>query len=471
MANIQSRTEFASAINQICAERGIEPEVVLETIKSAILAAYRKEYGVEIKTDENDEEIEDGYEVELDSDTGEASIFKTDEDGKKEDITPPGFGRIATQTAKQVILQRVREAEKDAIIEEYKDKVNTMITGMVLRFDGKNVIYDIGRGQAYMPPEDQIPTEFYKMNQRMAVYIKDIRETMRGKTIIVSRSLPELVLELFNREVPEVSSGAVEIKAISREAGHRTKIAVDSTQEGVDPVGSCVGQKGVRVQEVINELNNEKIDIIQYSDDPNLFIAASLAPAENLDIKINDKKKSAVVTVPEDQLSLAIGKGGQNVRLAAKLTGYKIDIKGTGVSATGEAEFEIDELSLDEEIRNTLVGAKITTFEAVFNKKEQLTDLEGIDEKVVKDIVGKIEKFNESLNEIMKDSEKANQEESEEEKEKSADDSQEEPKDSDDKKDKESEEEQDEKSTKEDEEEKTEKEEEKPVSPDEGGTE
>ena len=408
MANSQSRTEFASAINQICAERGIEPEVVFETIKSAILAAYRKEYDVESIENEATEEIDDGYEVTLNPDTGEASIFKVNEDDKKEDITPPEFGRIATQTAKQVILQRVREAEKDAIIEEYKDKVDTMITGMVLRFDGKNVIYDIGRGQAYMPPEDQIPTEFYKMNQRMAVFIKDIRETMRGKTIIVSRSTPELVVELFRREVPEVSSGAVEIKAISREAGLRTKIAVDSTQEGVDPVGSCVGQKGVRVQEVINELNNEKIDIIQYSDDPKMFIASSLAPAEHLDIVTNDKKKSAVITIPDDQLSLAIGKGGQNVRLAAKLTGYKIDIKGndakTTVSASGEAEFEIDELSLDEEIRNSLVGAKITTFEAVFNKKDQLTDLEGIDEEVVKNIVDKIEKFNKSLDKIIQKS-------------------------------------------------------------------
>jgi N utilization substance protein A len=411
MANNQARTEFASAINQICAERGIEPEVVFETIKSALLAAYRKEYDIEPNIEnEETERIDDGYEVTLDPDTGEARIFKTTEDKKKKDITPPEFGRIATQTAKQVILQRVREAEKDAIIEEYKDKVNTMITGMVLRFDGKNVIYDIGRGQAYMPPEDQIPTEFYKMNQRMAVFIKDIRETMRGKTIIVSRSTSELVEELFKREVPEVSSGAVIIKAISREAGLRTKIAVDSTQEGVDPVGSCVGQKGVRVQEVINELNNEKIDIIQYSDDPKMFIASALAPAEHLSVVTNDKKRSAVVTIPDDQLSLAIGKGGQNVRLAAKLTGYKIDIKGatnkTTVSASGEAEFEIDELALDEDVRNTLIGAKITTFEAVFNKKDQLADLEGIDEKVIEDIIDKIKAFNLSLDKIIQSLEK-----------------------------------------------------------------
>jgi N utilization substance protein A len=243
---IQARTEFAAALNQICAERGIEPKVVLETIRAAILAAYRKDHGL-------DETIE--YEVEIDPETGAAQIFKL-EDDKRQDVTPPGFGRIAAQTAKQVILQRVREAEKDAIIEEYKERVDTMVNGMVLRFDGKNVIFDIGRGQGYMPPEEQIPGEFYKMNARLAVYITDIRETMRGKTIIVSRSTPKLVEELFRREVPEVSSGAVAIKTIAREPGYRTKIAVDSTQEGVDPVGSCVGQKGVRVKEDINELNN-----------------------------------------------------------------------------------------------------------------------------------------------------------------------------------------------------------------------
>jgi N utilization substance protein A len=270
-------------------------------------------------------------EVEIDSVTGATNIFKT-EDDKKVDITPPGFGRIAAQTAKQVILQRVREAEKDAIISEYTDKVGTILSGMVLRFDGKNVIVDIGRGQGFMPPEEQMRGEFYRMNQRLTIYIRDIRETMRGKTIIVSRAAEELVAELFRREVPEVASESVVIKAIAREAGIRTKIAVDSTQPGVDPVGSCVGQKGVRVQEVINELNNEKIDIIQYTSDPKAFITAALAPAENIQIELDEENKVATISVPDDQLSLAIGKGGQNVRLAGKLTGYKLDI----VGSTGE---------------------------------------------------------------------------------------------------------------------------------------
>lgn len=320
---LTARTEFASALNQICAERGITPESVLETIKAAILAAYRKDYGIEEETE---------YEVEIDSNTGAAKIFevikaKKKKTKEKKDITPPGFGRIAAQTAKQVILQKIREAEKSAILDEYQNKIGQLVSGMVLRFDGSDIICDIGRGQGRMPPEEQVKSENYSLNKRLTLYIIDICETLKGKQIIVSRAAKQLVEKLFEREVPEVNSGAVEIKKIAREPGSRTKIAVVSTQPGVDPVGSCVGQKGVRVQAVIDELNNEKIDIIQHNDNSERFIAEVLAPAENLKIKINEKKKTAVVYAPENQLSLAIGKEGQNVRLASKLSGYKIDIK------------------------------------------------------------------------------------------------------------------------------------------------
>lgn len=394
MANpIQARTEFASALNQVCTERGIDPEVVLETIKAAIVAAYRKDFPGEVSEVEEGEETD--LEVEIDPESGATRLYKL-EDGDKKDITPPGFGRIAAQTAKQVILQRVREAEKSAIIDEYRDRVGTMITAMVLRFDGKNVIFDIGRGQGYMPPEDQIRGEYYKMNQRMAVYIRDIRETMRGETIIVSRAVPELVEELFRREVPEVSSGAVEIKSIAREAGVRTKLAVDSTQSGVDPVGSCVGQKGVRVQEVINELNNEKIDIIQFAEDPVAFITAALAPAENMSIEMDEKQMTATVTVPDDQLSLAIGRGGQNVRLAAKLSGYKINLvgsQGPALSVTGEEEYEIDQLSLSAKIREALVENNILTLHELERVKDNLQELEGIGPKAVKEILKAVEEF------------------------------------------------------------------------------
>ena len=362
----QVKSEFALALMAICSERGIDPAVVIDSIRQAIVAALKRDLGIE------EDEAMVGYDVRVNPDTGAITITK---DGK--DATPAGFGRIAAQVAKQVIMQRVREAEKDAIIGEYTGKLGTMLTGMVLRFDGPHVVIDIGRGQAIMPPSEAIANEFYRLNQRLAVYIKEIRETYKGKAIVVSRSAPELVKELFAREVPEVGTGAVEIVSIAREAGHRTKLAVKSTQDGVDPVGSCVGQKGVRVQAVINELNGEKIDIVEYSDDIKEYLAAALAPAEGLSVEVDDKKKKAVVVVPDDQLSLAIGKGGQNARLAAKLTGYHIDIKGAAaqavaVSVSGEEKFELDELGLSSKIRNTLLELKISTVSALEEKLAEL---------------------------------------------------------------------------------------------------
>lgn len=311
------RSEFALALHQVATERGIDVDVVLETIKAAIVAAYRKDYGAD--------EIEQ-VTVDLNPGTGEAKVLKNGLD-----ITPPGFGRIAAQTAKQVILQRIREAEKQAVISDFSMKVGSIVPGMVLRFDGPNVIVDIGRTQAVMPPGEQSQGERYHLNQRLTFYIEGIRESSRGSDIVVSRGHKGLVEGLFKREVPEVAQGAVELRAIAREAGGRTKIAVYSSQSGVDPVGSCVGQKGVRVQAVINELGgNEKVDIIQWSDDIRQFISAALAPAKDLSVTLDEEKKVAVVLVPDDQLSLAIGRDGQNVRLAAKLTGWKIDIRGKG---------------------------------------------------------------------------------------------------------------------------------------------
>lgn len=319
------RSEFALALNQVATERGIDPNVVLETIKAAILAAYRKDYGAdELLT----------LTVDLNPDTGEARVLN---DGK--DVTPPGFGRIAAQTAKQVILQRIREAEKQAVLSDYQEKIGGIAPGMILRFDGPNVIVDIGRTQAVMPVSEQNPAERYHLNQRLTFYIEGIRETMRGNEIIVSRAHKGLVEGLFKREVPEVAQGSVELRVIAREAGNRTKVAVFSSAPGVDPVGSCVGQKGVRVQAVINELGgNEKVDIIQWSDDTRQFIMASLAPAKDMEVALDEQKQAAEVTVPEDQLSLAIGRDGGNVRLAAKLTGWKIDIKGKEGVAKPDAE-------------------------------------------------------------------------------------------------------------------------------------
>lgn len=332
------RSEFTLALNQVATERGIDPVVVLETIKAAILAAYRKDYGTK--------ELEE-ISVTINPDTGEAKVFKD-----AIDITPPGFGRIAAQTAKQVILQRIREAEKKAIISDYSTRVGSIVNGMVLRFDGPNVIVDIGRAEGIMRPSDQIPNERYRLNQRLTFYIEEIRQNVRGEEIIVSRAHKGLVNGLFQREVPEVANNSVVIKEIAREAGNRTKIAVASTQSGVDPVGSCVGQKGVRVQAVINELGGiEKIDIIQWNADPKLFIQAALAPAKDIEIVLNEKKKTAVALVSDAELSLAIGKEGQNVRLAAKLTNWKIDIKSksetSAVIAASEAANEPESTSSD----------------------------------------------------------------------------------------------------------------------------
>ncbi|MGB9706882.1 MAG: transcription termination factor NusA [Microgenomates group bacterium] len=321
MVITKPRTEFAAALTQICAERGIEPEVVLGTIKEAMLAAYKRDYGLK-------EGFE--YEAEVDPESGETHLYlrkKGEKSQTRKEITPPGFGRIAAQVAKQVLLQKIREAEKSAILEEYSKRIGTLVNGMVLRFDGPTVVVDIGKVEGVMPPNEQVGGEKYNLNQRLTFLIKEIQETPRGRQIIVSRTDEGLVVGLFRREVPEVASGAVQIKKVAREAGSRTKIAVFSTQAGIDPVGSCVGQKGVRVQAVIDELGGEKIDIIQYSDDPLKFIAAALSPAEKMRVELDEKKKTAVVWVPEDQLSLAIGKTGQNVRLAAKLTDFKIDIK------------------------------------------------------------------------------------------------------------------------------------------------
>ncbi len=331
----QVRSEFLLALNQVASERNISLETIIATIEDALVMAYRKDRSLSGELVNAEEFV-----AEINPDTGEAAIFKKNEDGSKgENVTPPGFGRIAAQTAGQVLRQRIREAEKKAVIEDFSQKIGTIASGMVLRFDGPNIVVDIGKAEAVMPPQEQNASEHYRLNQRLTFYIEGIRETQRGQEVIVSRAHKNLVAELFRREVPEVASGAVEIKLLAREAGGRTKLAVTSTQSGVDPVGACVGQKGVRVQAVINELGgNEKVDIIQYTEDKASLIAAALAPAKEIEVILDEKNESATAIVPDDQLSLAIGRDGQNVRLAAKLTGWKIDIKGKGEGKKAEEE-------------------------------------------------------------------------------------------------------------------------------------
>lgn len=326
---IQARTEFAAALNQIASEKGVEVEVVVEAIKAAALAAYKKDLMLQNKPVPEDFEE---FTSEVDPASGEIKIF----DGKT-NVTPPGFARIAASIAKQVIMQKLNEAEKGAIMSEYANKVRTVISGVIQRQEGNTYFIDLGRAEGVMPPSEQSRDEYYHSSQRLKFLIKEIRDSGRGPQVIVSRADPELVRGLFKTEVPEMQSGSVEIKVIAREAGSRTKIAVESNQDGVDPVGSMVGQKGVRVQAVTNELGEEKIDIIPYSDDPVHFITSALSPAQDIQVELNEEEKIAKVKAPDDQLSLAIGKGGQNVRLAAKLTGWKIDIEGTGQAAEPEA--------------------------------------------------------------------------------------------------------------------------------------
>jgi len=406
------RTEFAAAIAQIASERKITTESNYTAIKQALVSAYRKQYG--------DLEEEAHYFVELNEDNGESRIFKApatkvdEETGevlewdetKSKDVTPAGFGRIAAQTAKQVILQKIRESEKDQIISEYEDRIGEIITAQILRMDGRKVVLDLGRGQGLMPPEEQMRGEFYKVNTRITVFIKEIRETHRGQAIIVSRADEQLVVKLFEREVPEVQTGSVKIELIAREAGVRTKLAVRSTQDGVDPVGSCVGQRGVRVQEVIRELNNEKLDIIPWTDDKRLLLQGALAPAEGLQITINEEDSLVEVVAPDDQLSLAIGRGGQNVRLAAKLTNFKITIKsadGTVESAvTGEEEYEIDTFEgVTPETRAFLVDNKLTTlgdlarFQNKWVESEELeSDQKEMLTKLVEEFIARDEEIN-----------------------------------------------------------------------------
>ena len=332
------RSEFALALNQVSNERGLDPAIVLETVQNAILAAYRK--------DHPEAELEE-FRAELNANTGEAKIFHD-----KEDVTPPGFGRIAAQTAKQVILQKIREKEKETIISDFKQKIGTIVNGMVLRFAGPNVIVDVGKTEAIMPPSEQIANEKYHLNQRLTVYILEIKEGLRGEEVVVSRAANGLLEGLFKREVPEVAQGAVEIKSIEREAGNRSKIAVYSTQSGIDPVGSCVGQKGVRVQAIIAEFNGiEKIDIIQWQDDPTRYVQAALSPAKQLTVEIDEEEKLAKVKVAPEELSLAIGKDGQNVRLASKSTGFRIEIEGDEKLSTIPAEVQKEPEEKKEEVK------------------------------------------------------------------------------------------------------------------------
>jgi len=371
--------QLEQALAQIAEEKGISREEIIEMIEASLAAAFRKDFG------EKDQNIV----VEFQPETLSAKVFdvktvvaevedpqkEVDEAGAKElkkgaklgdviktEITPKdgmNYGRIAAQTAKQVIVQKLREAERNVQFSDFKAKERTLQTGIIQRIEGDTVLVDLGRATGVLFPSEQIRGEKYTIGQRIKLLVLHVEPATRGPKITLSRSHPDMVRKMFELEVPEIYNGSVEIKAVAREAGSRSKIAVMSTQDGIDPIGSCVGQKGTRVQTVMAELGGEKIDIIEWSDDPVKFIANALSPAKILNVQLDEENKEAKIGVLEDQLSLAIGKAGQNVRLAARLTGWKIDIQGEnlGGPASAETATEVASEDPDAELEPAAISA------------------------------------------------------------------------------------------------------------------
>ncbi len=346
--------ELIQALNDLGKEKGIDVEIIIEAIEAALVSAYKKNFG-----------SQSNMRVTFDRETGEIKVYTrkliveevTEEreemslaEARKRDpryevgdiveieVTPRDFGRIAAQTAKQVVVQRIREAERDMIYYEYSNREGDIVNGVVQRIEGKNVLIDLGKTEAILMPNEQMPGEKNKNGDRIKSYIIDVKKTTKGPQILLSRTHPGLLKRLFELEVPEIHDGTVEIKSVAREAGARSKIAVHSKNENIDPVGSCVGHKGMRVQAIVNELRGEKIDIVKWSSDPVKYIANALSPAKVLSVDVSAEEKMAAVVVPDYQLSLAIGKEGQNARLAAKLTGWKIDIKSESQIQSIDAE-------------------------------------------------------------------------------------------------------------------------------------
>lgn len=336
-------SDLLDALTALEEQKGISRDVLIEAIEAALVTAYKRNFNQaqNVRVDLNletgsmvvysrkdvVEEVEDDrLEISLEDAKMINPVYEVG-DVLEQEVTPRNFGRIAAQTAKQVVTQRVREAERGRIYEEYVDSIDDIMVGTIERQDQRNIYVSLGKVEAALPVNEQIQGELYKPQSKIRVYITKVERTTKGPQIIVSRTHPGLLRRLFEMEVPEIYDGTVEIKSIAREAGDRSKISVYAHNEEVDPVGSCVGAKGARVQTIVNELNGEKIDIVEWSEDPVVFVANALSPSKVLDVQVNEEEKSTTVVVPDYQLSLAIGKRGQNARLAAKLTGWKIDIK------------------------------------------------------------------------------------------------------------------------------------------------
>jgi len=350
----KTKSEFVLATTQLAAEKNLPREIVLEVVEAALVSAFRKNsFGAT-------QEIS----VKINPDTGAITVFaektvvdavtdsrcelsldeakKINQHAQLDDkfmveATPQNAGRIAAQTAKQVVLQRLREAERELVFEEFSDRESELVTGIVQRIEPRQITLDLGRTEGVLPTSEQVRTERYRVGQRLKAYIIEVNRTGRGPQVVVSRTHRNLLLRLLELEVPELHSGIIELKSIAREAGHRSKIAVSARQPDVDPIGSCVGLRGIRIQNIVNELNGEKIDIVEWNPDPATFIAHALSPAQVVSVSVNSEEKTATVVVPDRQLSLAIGREGQNARLAARLTGWRIDIKSASVAEAEEA--------------------------------------------------------------------------------------------------------------------------------------
>ena len=360
IGGIISESRISTGSMVLTKQKGVSPEVVFESLEASLLQAYRKEPGSN----------QDAY-VELNRESGEYKVFAKKtvvaevEDAEKEislaeaqqrdmrfevgdivevDVTPKNFGRSAAHTAKQMLIQRLKEAERSIVYEEYFSREGDIITGLVQRVEGRNVFVDLGKTEAILPPAEQIPTETYKAGDRIKCYIVEVKKTTKGPQIMISRTHPGLLKRLFELEVPEIYEGVIELKSVAREPGMRSKIAVVSRDETIDAVGACVGPKGQRVQNIVDELNDEKIDIVKWDEDPAVYIANSLSPAKVISVDVNEEEKTSRVIVPDYQLSLAIGKAGQNARLAAKLTNWKIDIKSETQADEVEPETAANEL-------------------------------------------------------------------------------------------------------------------------------
>lgn len=422
-------SDLTNAIKQVCDEKNLDYQAVVNTIELALAAAYRKDYGeknqnIKVIFDPNtakseiydvkmvvenlpaeeeeemlrrlndpdyrreerenrkevvvgEEEKEHKFNPKTDIQIKEASILKHEVKVGEEIMTelpiPESYGRMAAQTAKQVIIQKLREMERDMVLNEFKNKEKEVVGGVVQRREGRLVFIDLGKAIGILPAEEQIFNEYYRPGERVKVYIKEVRDGHKGPEIILSRRSEEILKKIFYLEIPEIANGLVEIKAVSREAGSRSKVAIFTEAENVDPVGSCVGQRGARIQTIISELGGEKVDIIEYNEDPAKFIANSLAPAKTLSIELNEKEHKAIVKVSSDKLSLAIGKSGQNVRLAAHLTGWKIDI----IEATEDGEKKVaDSESVEIGTTEIVTEDGDSTIEAVSTEESTLNNKE-----------------------------------------------------------------------------------------------